>query len=113
MKYKKTSWEKVDVKNVDPKVKQQVFATDNIMAVRYVYEPGLHFPEHSHPQEQTTIVEKGRLIYFIDGEKVELNTGDIITIKPNVKHGTDTPEDVTSVALSIFSPVTEEVVIEK
>ncbi|MCK5076280.1 MAG: cupin domain-containing protein [Calditrichia bacterium] len=113
MKYKKSSWEKVDAENVDPKVKQQIFTTDNIMVVRYVYDPGLHFPEHSHPQEQTTIVEKGRLIYSIDGEDVELNAGEILTIKPNVKHGTVTPPDITSVAISIFTPVSEKIVIEK
>ncbi len=113
MKYKKISWEKLDAKNIDPKLKQQIFTTENIMLVRYAYESGLHFPAHSHPQEQTTIVEKGSLIYTIDDEVVELHAGEIITIPPNIKHATSTPEGETAVALSIFTPVTDAIVINK
>ena len=54
-----------------------------------------------------------KAIKGIDGEDVELNAGEILTIKPNVKHGTVTPPDITSVAISIFTPVSEKIVIEK
>ena len=110
--YTLSSWIKVDKENLDPNLTQQVFTSGNVMIVRYVYEPNLHFPEHSHPQEQVTIVEEGMLEYEIDGEKLKLGVGDILSIRPNVPHSTVVGAD-RSVALSIFTPVREEIIIEK
>ncbi|MFZ0390907.1 MAG: cupin domain-containing protein [Calditrichia bacterium] len=110
-RYLRSSWQKTDKTHLDPKLTQQIFSTGGIMLVRYVYEPGLHFPEHSHPQEQVTIVEKGMLEFDIDGEKVHLVEGDICSIPPNVPHST-VVGDERAVAISIFTPVREEVVIQ-
>jgi quercetin dioxygenase-like cupin family protein len=108
--YIRSSWKKTDKKSLDPKLTQQVFSTGNIMLVRYVYEPGLHFPDHSHPQEQVTIVEEGVLEFKIDGENLSLKEGDICAIPPNVPHSTVVGEN-RAVALSIFTPVKEDVII--
>lgn len=109
--YTRSSWKKTDKKILDPKLTQQVFSTGNIMLVRYVYEAGLQFPEHSHPQEQVTMVEEGVLEYEIDTEKVILHEGDICAIPPNVPHSTKVVDE-RAVAISIFTPVKEEVVIK-
>lgn len=113
MKYKKARWEDVKPENLDPKLKQQVYTTDQVMLVRYVYDPGLHFPEHSHPQEQTTIIEEGKLIFSIEDETIELAKGEILTIPPHVKHSTLVPEEGRAIALTIFTPVAETVIIEQ
>ena len=110
-RYIRSSWKRTDKKVLDPKLTQQVFATGNVMLVRYVYEPGLHFPEHSHPQEQVTMVEKGSLKYEIDGEIVMLKEGDICSIPPNVPHSTAVGRE-QAVAVSIFTPVKEDVIIK-
>ncbi|GAB4364696.1 MAG: hypothetical protein Kow0042_03490 [Calditrichia bacterium] len=110
--YMLSSWQKTDTKTLDPKLTQQVFTTGSVMLVRYVYEPGLHFPEHSHPQEQVTLVEQGTLEYTIDGEKVVLNEGDICAISPNVPHSTVVIGG-RAIAISIFTPVKEDVIIQK
>jgi quercetin dioxygenase-like cupin family protein len=110
-RYTKSSWNITDKKALDPKLTQQVFTTSSVMLVRYVYEPGLRFPEHSHPQEQVTLVESGRLEFEIDGEKVLLASGDICSIPPNVPHSTAVGEK-QAIAVSIFTPVREEVIIQ-
>ncbi|GAB4336313.1 MAG: hypothetical protein Kow0037_17400 [Calditrichia bacterium] len=110
--FRKSSWQKTDKKELDPKLTQQVFRTQNVMLVRYVYEPGLYFPEHTHPQEQVTMVEEGVLEFNIDGETVILESGDICAIPPNVPH-TTTVGNQRAVAISIFTPVKEDVIIEK
>ncbi len=69
-----------DKQLLDPKLTQRVFSTKNALIVHYVYEPGLEFEEQSHPQEQITIIQSGHLILEIDGEKVELKSGDICSI---------------------------------
>ena len=111
-KYLRSSWQKVNKKELDPKLTQQVFTSHNVMIVRYVYEPGLHFPEHSHPQEQVTLVEEGTLEFTIDGEKVILHEGDICAIPPNVPHSTNVGKE-RAVAISIFTPVKEDVIIQQ
>lgn len=107
----RSSWKKTDKKVLDPKLTQQVFSTSNIMVVRYVYQPRLHFPEHSHPQEQVTIVQEGRLEFKIHDKIVELNEGDICAIPSNVPHATSV-RDARAVAISIFTPVKEDVIIK-
>lgn len=110
-RYTLSSWKLTNKKALDPKLTQQVFSTGSVMLVRYVYEPGLRFPEHSHPQEQVTIVEIGTLEFDIDGEKVLLKEGDICAIPPNVPHSTVVGEK-QAVALSVFTPVKEDVIIQ-
>ncbi len=110
-RYRRSSWQKTDKKVLDPKLTQQVFTTSSVMLVRYVYEPGLHFPEHSHPQEQVTMVEEGVLEFDIDGERVILKEGDICSIPPNVPHSTIVGKE-RAVAISIFTPVKEDVIIQ-
>ncbi len=109
--YMRSSWKKTDKKSLDPKLTQQVFSTGSVMLVRYVYEPGLHFPEHTHPQEQVTMVESGTLEFEIDGESITLEEGDICSIPPNVPHAT-VVGNKRAVAISIFTPVREDVIIQ-
>ncbi len=108
-----SSWQKTDKKTVEPNLTQQVFNTGSVMLVRYVYEPGLYFPEHSHPQDQVTLVEKGVLEFTIDGEKVVLDEGAICAIPPNVPHSTAVLSKEHAVALSVFTPVKEDVIIQQ
>ena len=55
-KFLKSSWLETDEEQLNAKLSQRVFTTNNVMVVHYIYEPGLEFEKHSHPQEQVTIV---------------------------------------------------------
>ena len=56
-KYIKSNWIETDRQHLDPKLTQQIFTSANVMVVYYIYEPGLEFQRHSHPQEQITIIQ--------------------------------------------------------
>lgn len=109
----KTSWKETSHERLDPKLSQQVFTSKNVMVVNYVYDPGLKFDEHSHPQEQVTIVQSGRLLLTVAGEKVELNAGDICSVFPNISHSSVVVGDEKVEAICIFSPISERVIIDK
>jgi quercetin dioxygenase-like cupin family protein len=111
--YIKTSWKETSHEFLDPKLKQKVFTAKNVMIVHYVYDPGLEFEEHSHPQEQVTIIQSGRLLLTIAGEKVELQTGDICSVFPNVSHSSVVIGDEKVEAICIFTPISERVIIDK
>ncbi len=112
-KFFKSSWGETDQEQVDPKLSQRVFTTNNVMVVHYVYEPGLEFEQHSHPQEQVTIIQTGRLLITLEGEQIELKKGDVCFIAPNVPHATTVLGNQRVESISIFSPVAEQVVIER
>ncbi len=109
----KSSWKDTDQEFLDPKLSQQVFTSKNVMVVYYIYEPGLEFEEHSHPQEQVTIVQSGHLLLNVAGEKVELKSGDICSVLPNVSHSSIVVGDERVEAFCIFTPITDHVIFHK
>jgi quercetin dioxygenase-like cupin family protein len=112
-KFVKTSWKETSHELLDPKLSQQVFTSKNVMVVNYVYDPGLEYKEHSHPQEQVIIIQSGRLLLTVAGEKVELKAGDICSVFPNVSHSSLVVGDEKVEAICIFSPISERDIIEK
>ncbi|HSA99074.1 MAG TPA: cupin domain-containing protein, partial [Anaerolineales bacterium] len=67
---------------------------------------GSKLPMHSHPQEQTGRLLKGKVILTIADEKAELNPGDCWDVPSNVIHGVEVIEE--SIAIEVFSPVRED-----
>ena len=57
--------------------------------VQYLYAPGSVFPRHAHPQEQITLVVRGRIRFDFDGSSVELGSGDVAVIPGGVAHGAE------------------------
>lgn len=112
-KFIKSSWGETSKEHLDPKLTQRVFSTKNAIVVHYIYEPGLEFEHHSHPQEQITIVQSGQLLFEIEDEKVELKAGDICSIAPNVSHSTVVLGEENVESISIFTPGSEQVIIQK
>ena len=111
--YIKSSWFETNKEHLDPKLTQRVFNTENAIVVHYVYEPGLEFEQHSHPQEQITIIQSGQLLLEIEGEKVELKPGDICAISSNVSHSTLVLGDEKVESISIFTPGAKQVIIQR
>ena len=67
---------------------------------------GCAIPAHSHPHEQTGIMISGKLRFNVDGEIVDLETGDSWCILGGVRHSAEALED--SVVVEVFSPVRED-----
>jgi quercetin dioxygenase-like cupin family protein len=67
-------------------------------------EPDTIFPEHSHDEEQITLVLKEELFFSYDGKTVALKAGDVIAIPSNAVHAAYT--DTTScMGVDAWSPV--------
>ena len=49
-KYQKSSRLEAKQEQIDPRLTQKVFTSQNVMVVNYIYEPGLEFEKHSHSQ---------------------------------------------------------------
>jgi quercetin dioxygenase-like cupin family protein len=62
---------------------------------------------HSHPHEQMTIVERGRVRFSIEGQDHIAVPGDVLHFPSNVRHGA-TMLDEEVVLIDIFSPIRED-----
>lgn len=83
------NWDDIPVERVLPGITRAVVHGDRQTLVRYRYEPGAVFPEHSHPQEQITVVLSGRIAFDVGGERRILGPGDVGVIPGDVPHGAE------------------------
>ena len=67
---------------------------------------GAAIPAHSHPHEQTGIMVIGKLRFNVDGQVVDMETGDSWCLPGGVEHSAEALED--SVVVEVFSPVRED-----
>ncbi len=87
------------------KIKTLVYG-GNMLLSEFHMEKGSVLPVHSHPQEQTGRLLKGRIILSIGKEKMEMAPGDCWSVPGNMEHGAAIPEE--SIAIEVFSPVRED-----
>ncbi len=69
-------------------------------------DKGSKIPMHSHPQEQTGRLIKGRLMLTVDNDTAEMKPGDCWMVPGNIRHSVTVEED--SIAIEVFSPVRED-----
>ena len=105
-----TVWTKVPVTETAPGIKRQMVVGQNVMMVRFTFDPFVVTDEHTHPHEQMTLVIKGRVKFFIDGEEKVVSAGDILHFPPNNRHGA-TMLDEEVVLIDIFSPIREDFLV--
>jgi quercetin dioxygenase-like cupin family protein len=80
-------WSAIPVEHPRDGVARQTIHGANQTLMRYVYHPGSVFPEHSHPEEQITIILSGSIDFTVDGKPVTLSAGQSALIPANVPHG--------------------------
>ena len=102
-----TDWSRVKVEHPAPGIKRQMVVGQNVMMVRFTFEPFLVTDEHTHPHEQMTMILKGRVKFMISGEERILSAGDVLHFPPHNRHGA-TMLDEEVVLIDIFSPIRED-----
>ena len=99
-------WSRIEKEQLNPKAARQVIHGEKMTIARLFLAKGAVVNEHSHHNEQVTVLEKGRLLFLIDGERLELAAGQALQIPPHAVHSVEALEE--SVALDLFSPVRED-----
>ncbi len=98
------NWDDVPVETVLPGITRAVVHGARQSLVRYRYEPGSVFPEHSHPQEQVTVVLSGRIAFEIGGMRRVFGPGDVAVIPGGVPHGAEVVGSEVVDTLNTLSP---------
>lgn len=101
---KKHNWDAIEKEQLSPTFSRQVIHSDSMTVARVYLAKGCSVPEHSHPNEQISIIYEGslRFVFAPDGREVVVGPGDALQIPANLPHGAVALED--TVAMDIFAP---------
>jgi quercetin dioxygenase-like cupin family protein len=105
--YRHLPWEELPAEALAPGIERRMIWGERMMICRLRLAPHVVTAVHSHPHEQITLVERGRVRFTIDGVERIASTGDVLHFPPNIPHGA-TMLDEEVVLLDIFSPVRED-----
>jgi quercetin dioxygenase-like cupin family protein len=99
-------WGHITVEALKGGLSRQVLHCDSVTIARIRLDRGAVVPRHSHPNEQISTIEAGRLKFVFDDRELEAVPGEFVRIPSGVPHAVHALED--SVALDFFSPVRED-----
>lgn len=89
----------------DMQVWHTVLAAGTHQELNWVkFEPGSHYPLHSHPYEQTSIVVQGRMRLTVGEEVREVGPGDMWFAPADVPHGGDILGDDPVIFIDVYAP---------
>ena len=80
-------WSSVPAARIGPGIDRQMIWGERIMVCRLRLDPRVVTAVHSHPHEQVTFVERGRVQFFIDGQSRIASAGDFLVFPPHCEHG--------------------------
>lgn len=95
-------WNSIEREQLNPTFARQVIHGDTMTVARVYLKKGCIVPEHSHPNEQISMMEQGVLRFMFGSDEVIVKAGETLRIPANVPHSAEALED--SVATDLFSP---------
>ena len=99
-------WNRVEKEQLSPTFARQVIHGGTMTVARVYLRKGCSVPEHSHHNEQISMMEQGSLKFTIAGQELVLTAGQVLRIPPHVPHSAEALEDC--VATDLFSPPRED-----
>jgi quercetin dioxygenase-like cupin family protein len=101
------NWQTIPSERVADGIDRQTVVGEKLMICRLKIQPRVVTPVHSHVHEQITMVERGRVLYIVDGAETIVSAGDVLHFAPNVPHGA-TMLDEEVVLVDVFTPMRED-----
>lgn len=99
-------WERVEKEQMSPVLVRQVIHGEHITVARLHLRKGCSVQEHSHHNEQISMIEQGALRFVVGGVEKVVKAGEVVRIPPHVPHSAEAVED--SIAVDLFSPIRED-----
>jgi quercetin dioxygenase-like cupin family protein len=101
------NWASIPVEQIAEGITRQMIWGEHLMVCRLRFDPRVVTAVHSHPHEQITLVERGRVLFTIDDEQRVMHAGDVLHFPSGLRHGA-TMLDEEVVLVDIFSPIRED-----
>ena len=100
-------WTTIPSERVGEGIERQMIWGERLMICRLTFKPHVVTAVHAHPHEQITLVERGKVVFTIDGQTRPASTGDVLHFPSHLEHGA-TILDEEVVLIDIFSPIRDE-----
>lgn len=100
-------WATIPVEHIDEGIERQMIWGDRVMVCRLRFAPRVVTAVHTHPHEQFTIVERGRVLFTVAGAERESRAGDVLHFPAHVEHGARILGE-EAILIDIFSPIRED-----
>ena len=105
--FQQRDWSSIPIERIADGIERQMIFGDRLMVCRLKFAPHTVTAVHSHVHEQITLVERGRVDFFVDGQKQTARAGDVLLFPSNIQHGA-TMLDEEVVLIDIFTPLRED-----
>lgn len=92
---------------VTDRITRKFIVGTNAMTCWFRFKDTMTMKPHRHPNEQISMIQRGRFRFRVGGQEREVGAGDVVLIPGNVEHGYDVLEP-DSVDLEIYSPLRED-----
>ena len=102
MELKYIPWRSVELEDLNPLLQRQMVVGQEIMLARVLMKKGCIIPLHSHHNEQITYILEGALKFWVDGQEIVVNAGEVLSIPPHMPHKAEAMLD--TVDLDVFNP---------
>jgi quercetin dioxygenase-like cupin family protein len=99
-------WDRIEKEQMSPTFARQVIHGETMTVARVYLTKGGVVPEHSHHNEQISMLEKGALKFVLGGVEKIVKAGEVLRIPPHVPHSAEALED--SIAVDLFSPIRQD-----
>ena len=100
-------WSTLPVERIGDGIERQMIWGERLMVCRLRIQPHTITAVHAHAHEQITLVERGRVLFTIDGQTRIASAGDVLHFPSQVRHGA-TMLDEEVVLIDIFTPLRED-----
>ena len=101
------NWATIPAERVADGIERQMVVGEKLMICRLTIQSRVVTPVHSHVHEQVTMVERGRVLYSVDGVERVVSAGDVLHFPPNLPHGATMLEEEV-VLVDVFTPMRED-----
>lgn len=102
---RKSSWDSIPRETLGPRIGRKLFTGRGIMIAQVFLDKGAVVPKHQHENEQMTYILEGKLRFWIgedESEVVDVGSGEMLSIPPNVWHKAEALDDTLDV--DVFTP---------
>ena len=100
-------WATIPAERLADGIERQMIWGARLMVCRLRFDPRVVTAVHSHPHEQITLVERGRVKFTVDGQTRVASAGDVLHFPADCPHGAEMLDEEV-VLVDIFSPVRED-----
>lgn len=76
------------------------------------FKPFAQVPEHSHEEQQISVIIEGKMDVIINGERISVHKGDVLVLPPGTVHGVEVSPRGAK-AVETWNKVVDEYVIDQ